>query len=49
MIKNHFADYNFPILKTDLFGHNTPSNISIPVGGKIEIKNKKVVFYNHVS
>jgi len=43
MIKSHFVDYAFPILKTDLFGHSVSSNISIPIGGKIEVKNKKVV------
>jgi muramoyltetrapeptide carboxypeptidase len=35
MIREHFAEYNFPILKTDLFGHNIPSNISLPIGGRM--------------
>jgi len=42
MIKSHFADYNFPILKTNLFGHRTSPNISIPIGGKVETKNNKL-------
>jgi muramoyltetrapeptide carboxypeptidase len=35
MITEHFAGYDFPILKTDLFGHNTPTQISLPIGGTI--------------
>jgi len=46
MIKSHFADYTFPILKTNLFGHNAFSNISIPIGGKVEIRNNKLIIYS---
>jgi muramoyltetrapeptide carboxypeptidase len=43
MIMNHFEKYNFPILKTDLFGHTTPTNITIPVGGKIELNDTGII------
>ena len=35
MMPDHFKEYNFPILKTDLFGHNTGKNITLPIGGTV--------------
>jgi muramoyltetrapeptide carboxypeptidase len=30
------AEYGFPVLKTDDFGHNCPNTV-LPVGGKVKI------------
>ncbi len=43
MIKEHFSEYDFPIVKTELFGHGCSSNISIPVGGSIKASEEKVI------
>ncbi len=43
-VMEHFAGYDFPILKTDLFGHGTKTNISLPVGGKIKADDKSITF-----
>jgi len=42
MICDLFADYDFPILKTDLFGHNIPTQITLPMGGKLTADDQKV-------
>jgi len=44
IVMNVVKDYDFPILKCDDFGHNTP-NTTIPIGIKIKLDatNKKVV------
>lgn len=44
MIAGHFATYNFPILKTDLFGHNIPTQITLPIGGTIRADGQQVTF-----
>jgi len=40
MIAEHFAGYDFPILKTKLFGHEIPTQISLPIGGTITADDK---------
>lgn len=44
IVMNVVKDYDFPILKCDDFGHNTP-NTTIPIGTKIKLDatNKQVV------
>lgn len=42
MIKEHFSEYDFPIIKTELFGHGCSSNISIPIGGNIKASEEKI-------
>lgn len=42
MIADHFASYNFPILKTELFGHNMPTQISLPIGGTLSADGSTV-------
>ena len=44
VVMNVVKDYDFPILKCDDFGHNTP-NTTIPIGTKIKLDatNKQVV------
>ncbi|MBU1932253.1 LD-carboxypeptidase [Patescibacteria group bacterium] len=44
IVMNVVKDYDFPILKCDDFGHNTP-NTTIPIGARIKIDaiNKQVV------
>lgn len=46
MIMNHLRNYDFPILKTDLFGHGTSTNITIPIGGNIRLVGGKVMLTN---
>lgn len=43
MITEHFIGYNFPILKTDLFGHNIPTQITLPIGSTIIADQQRVV------
>ena len=47
IVMNVVKDYDFPILKCDDFGHNTP-NTTIPIGIKIKLDaaNKQVVLLN---
>ncbi len=44
IVMNVVEDYDFPILKCDDFGHNTP-NTTIPIGIKIKLdaRNKQVI------
>lgn len=44
IVMNVVKDYDFPILKCDDFGHNTP-NTTIPIGIKVKLDatNKKIV------
>ncbi len=42
MIEEHFKDCEFPIFKTDLFGHGIKTNMTLPIGGKIVIDEDNV-------
>lgn len=35
MITDHFATYDFPILQTELFGHDVATQVSFPIGGNL--------------
>ena len=39
-----FADFDFPIIKTEKFGHVVDTQISLPVGGRAEITDSEVRF-----
>ena len=43
MLQAHFAPYDFPILKTEFFGHNTPVNLTLPIGGAIEVTSEQIL------
>jgi muramoyltetrapeptide carboxypeptidase len=43
MIGDHFFEYDFPILKTYLFGHNIEPFITFPIGGSLDIHNNQIV------
>lgn len=38
------SGYDFPILKTDLFGHGVTSQLSLPVGGRAVLSSESVGF-----
>lgn len=44
LITEHFAEYDFPILKTDLFGHNTPTELTMAIGGTATANNTTLTF-----
>lgn len=44
MITEHFTDYNFPILRTELFGHDVPTQLSFTIGGNFTADKSTVVW-----
>lgn len=42
MIKEHFAGYDFPILKTELSGHHQPKMVTLEIGGRFAASEREV-------
>ncbi len=41
---DHLKPYGFPIIKTELFGHGTKTQLCLPVGGKIKADDESITF-----
>jgi len=44
MIADHFAGCNFPLLRTELFGHDTPTQLSFTIGGNFTADKSAVTW-----
>lgn len=44
IIKSEFAEYNFPIIKVDYFGHNVKEFYPLPIGVRAQIDTTKNLF-----
>lgn len=43
-VLEHLEPYSFPIMKTELFGHEIDQYLPLPVGGKIKADGQKIEF-----